>query len=500
MKKIVYLPLDERPCNYNFVAFLCEGNKELKLVRPKLSELGHEKTPADYSKIEGFLLRECLDADYLILSVDMLLYGGIVPSRLHHLDKDELESRLFLLNVLKRRNAKMKIYAFSLIMRCPCYSSNEEEPDYYGICGEEIFLYGQNEHKFALGKIDSDEYRENRVRLSEKCVDYLGDFLTRRKINLSMVIKTLELVGNVIDKFIIPQDDSNPIGYTAMDQAVVKEYIANHNLKVDIYPGADEAGLTLLARVVIDIKGYKPVIAAFYPKKECRKIIPTFEDREVYKSICAQIENAGAVLVEGEGEEDADILMYCNLPVGEMKNTMFQFGESYDKRDLPAFIERICKHVRAGKLVAVSDQAYLNGGDKELTERISEKVGILSLAGYAGWNTSSNTLGTVICQSIMRYFYGATPAHRRFTALRVYEDVAYDSEVRRHIAEDVIPPMGYDYTRLDGERGVINDMICKEVQKYMDEHFPEVTDLYEIADCYMPWNRTFEIGLVIEEK
>ena len=428
----------------------------------------------------------------------MLLYGGIVPSRLHKQEQSELKERLALLKELKNSNKKLKIYAFSLIMRCPCYSSSEEEPDYYALCGEEIFLYGQNEHKFKLGKIGEEEYRNTRKALSEKCIDYLGDFLTRRKINLALVLETLSLAGNTIDKLIIPQDDSNPIGFTAMDQSVVKKYIAVNDLDVDIYPGADEVGLALLARAVIDIKGYKPVIATFFPKEECKNIIPTFEDREVCKSIRAQVENAGATLSENAAE--ADICMYCNLPVGEMKNTMFQFGESYDKRDLPAFVEKICGDVKGGKLVAVSDQAYLNGGDKELTECISHSAGLLSLAGYAGWNTSSNTLGTVICQSIMRYFYGDTAAHRRFTALRVYEDVAYDSEVRRHIAEDVIPPMGYDYTRLDGERGKINDIVRDEVQEYMQKHFPEITEKYEIADCYMPWNRTFEVGLVIKEK
>lgn len=498
MKKIVYLPLDERPCNYNFCAFLCDGNTEINFVRPSLEELGHEKTPAEYSKIKNFLCRECVDADYLILSVDMLLYGGIVPSRLHMLEHDELKSRLDLLKELKKINKKLKIYAFSLIMRCPCYSSSEEEPDYYAVCGREIFLYGQNEHKFALKTIDSDEYARTRKELFEKCGDFLGDFLVRRKTNLSMVLETLALPCGVIDKLIIPQDDSNPIGFTAMDQAVVKRYVAEHDLNVDIYPGADEVGLTLLARAVVDIKGYKPVIGIFFPKEECKNVIPVFEDREVYKSIRAQIENAGGVLSEdGSG---ADISMYCNLPVGEMKNTMFQFGESYDKRDLSAFIDRICNDVKGGRLVAVSDQAYLNGGDKELTERLSEKIGVLSLAGYAGWNTSSNTLGTVICQSILRYFYGDTAAHKRFTALRIYEDVSYDSEVRRHVAEDVIPPMGYDFTRLDGERGKINDIIRAEVQEYTEKHFPEITSKYRIADCYMPWNRTFEIGLTIEEK
>ena len=40
MKKIVYLPLDERPCNAGYVCALSEGNPSYRLVSPELSELG----------------------------------------------------------------------------------------------------------------------------------------------------------------------------------------------------------------------------------------------------------------------------------------------------------------------------------------------------------------------------------------------------------------------------------------------------------------------------
>ena len=103
MKKIVYLPLDERPCNYSFVNFVSENNSKYNLVSPTLDEMGDKKQPADYEKIKGFLLRECNDADYLIIAIDTLLYGGIIPSRLHHHSKERLRERLALLNVIKQK-------------------------------------------------------------------------------------------------------------------------------------------------------------------------------------------------------------------------------------------------------------------------------------------------------------------------------------------------------------------------------------------------------------
>ena len=83
MKKIVILPLDERPCNYNFPLFLSEGNSRYVLAAPPREMMGKKKIPGNYSALKEFLQRECSDAYGLILSVDALLYGGIVPSRLH---------------------------------------------------------------------------------------------------------------------------------------------------------------------------------------------------------------------------------------------------------------------------------------------------------------------------------------------------------------------------------------------------------------------------------
>ncbi|ULO09423.1 DUF4127 family protein [Paenibacillus sp. 19GGS1-52] len=44
---------------------------------------------ADVHVIADWLLTETRDANALIISVDMLVYGGIVPSRLHYLTEKE---------------------------------------------------------------------------------------------------------------------------------------------------------------------------------------------------------------------------------------------------------------------------------------------------------------------------------------------------------------------------------------------------------------------------
>lgn len=300
-----------------------------KLVRPKKSDLGLKKAPADYHSVKRFLTNECADADYLILAVDMLLYGGVVPSRLHYLSQEEIFSRVDFIKTLKENNPKLKIFAFSLVMHCPTYSSGDEEPDYYEKYGKQIFRYGVNEHKYIENLITKDEYEAEKSRLNvpEK---YLNDYLSRRKENLAALFRTLKLVGGSIDEFLILQDDSNPYGFTALDQRKVKEFTKKEEKNIEVHSGADEGGLTLLARILTKIKGYTPKICPIYPKEECKNVIPLFEDKEVYKSIEAQIESAGASLSD---EKDSEIYLFCNLPVGKMQNIDNLKGRQYDERD-----------------------------------------------------------------------------------------------------------------------------------------------------------------------
>lgn len=497
MKKIVYLPLDERPCNHSFVKFLMENNPEVQLVVPEISALGNKKIPANYQRVADYLLRECVDADYLILAVDMLLYGGIVPSRLHNLSVDNLQQRLNVVKAVKEKNPCLKIYAFSLVMRCPSYSTDDEEPDYYGKVGLEIFLYGQNEHKYALGLLTKAEY-ERTKKLLCACLPYLDDYLQRREINLSLLIDVLQMVGKEIDEVVILQDDSNPYGFTALDQQKVRKFIQDRGIYVDIYPGADEGGMTLLARSICDMKGYAPKIIPVFPLEASKHFIPLYEDREVYKSVNAQIQSAGGIVAESESK--ADIFLYCNAPTCAAHNIDRPYSEQEDYRDLPKYVAKMHGDILAGRAVAVADIAYCNGADVKMTRLMENTLDFFALAGYAGWNTSSNALGTVIAQSIIHYFYGNTAAHKRFTAERMYEDIGYCSFVRKYVWDNEVVSMGYRYEDTKDMRGAVSQRIEMLLNEYMKKNYPSVAKRYQIADCYMPWRRMFEVGLVVKEK
>ena len=497
LMKLVYVPLDERPCNYYFAERIAKGSP-IELINPQRDILGDKKRPADVRALEEFLLDNADKADSFVISLDMLLYGGIVPSRLHRMSEDELTERLAVIEKIKKINPRARVYAFALIMRCPKYSSSDEEPDYYEYCGEQIFRTGQVKHKKALGLIESTEAEKLLEEYAEIIGDNLKDFENRREINRNMLIKVIKMLGKSIDFLVIPQDDSAEYGYTSMDREAIKAAIAMEGLSdVAMYPGADEVGMTLLARAACEYKGVSPRIECIFAHKDSPSVIPLYEDRPVGKTLPYQISSAGCtMLMEGE---DSDIRLYLNYPAFEPKEVFEEPSRGYSARNLPLFCDKIAQSVKEGRVTAIADGAYCNGGDRELLEILRERTSLLDVSAYAGWNTSSNTLGTVICQAVFVYLFGTNSSQKRFLAERIYEDVGYCGYVRAYVTNNLLPPLGYNYFDAGEANGQVAAIVREELSRFINGSFPEISEKYRIDVCRMPWRRMFEVDISLKE-
>lgn len=495
--KVIYLPLDERPCNYYFASRIAKGSG-VEVIAPQMSVLGTKKTAASFESVSEFLLQHAKEADAYVLSMDMLLYGGIIPSRLHHYGEDELTKRLSVLDEIKRINPNVKIYAFALIMRCPSYSSSDEEPDYYEYCGREIFLSGQVKHKLLLGEIQKDEADELLASYETVIKGNLPDFEARRKTNRNMLIKVVEKLHHSIDFLIIPQDDSAKYGYTSMDREAIKQELTEKGLdEVAMYPGADEVGMTLLSRAACEYKGITPKISCKFVHENSHNVTPLYEDRPVGVTLPFQVESAGCVIA---GDNEADIDLYLNYPSREPVEVWQEKSAGYDERDLSAFVMAIKKSVEGGRVTALADGAYCNGGDRELLQTIDKEMGVLTLSAYAGWNTSSNTLGTVICQAVFVYLFGDNEFQKRFLAERVYEDVGYCGYVRAYVTNNLLSNLGFDYFNAGEIDGEVALLVRRELNDFIEKYFTNLFVRYEIDVCRMPWKRMFEVDLSLKER
>lgn len=495
---IVYIPLDERPCNYHFASRIAQGT-EVNLIRPEVDILGKKKTPADFAKLEKFMLDNAKNADAYVLSLDMLLYGGIIPSRLHRMTEEELLERLSVVDKIKTINSKVKIYAFALIMRCPKYSSSDEEPDYYEYCGREIFLSGQVKHKRELGLIDNAEADELLATYSRVINGNLEDFEERRKVNRNMLVKVVERLNKTIDFLIIPQDDSAEYGYTSMDRESIKSELKKNGLSdVAMYPGADEVGMTLLARAACEYKGVTPRVYCEFAHENSPKIVPLYEDRPLEKTLPFQIESAGCVIEADKTKAGIDL--YLNYPSCEPVEVWQEKSRGYDERNLSTFTNNIINSISLGRVCALADGAYCNGGDREFLQMLGKEIDLLKLSAYAGWNTSSNTLGTVICQAVFVYLFGDSSLQKRFLAERIYEDVGYCGHVRAYVTNNILEGLGFNYFNAGAVNGEVANIVKRELDSYVESNFPAISQKYQIKTCQMPWARMFEVDLALIEK
>ena len=496
--RVVYIPLDERPCNYLFAERIASGTP-VCLVSPPRDALGDKKIAADYAKIRRFMLDNAKSADAYVLSLDMLLYGGIVPSRLHYLSESELIERLSVLAEIKAINPDVKIYAFALIMRCPRYSSSDEEPDYYEECGREIFLTGQIKHKMELGLIEKSEGESLLGEYAGVIKDNLSDYESRREVNRGMLLRIIGMLGKEIDYLIIPQDDSAEYGYTSMDREAIKLAIRERGLAdVAMYPGADEVGMTLLARAAVENAGIIPRIFCDFAHENAPNVTPLYEDRPLGMTLPHQINSAGCV--RSDDYENSDIILFLNYPAREPVEVWQEKSEGYDERDLDGFAERIKVSIGQKRVSAIADGAYCNGGDAELLKLLSERLNLLDLSAYAGWNTSSNTLGTVICQAVFVLMFGKSREQNRFLAERIYEDVGYCGYTRAYVTNNILSDMGYDYFNAGESDGAVAAEVKRVLCEYIGTAFPEIAGKYDVARCQMPWRRMFEVDLSLVEK
>jgi hypothetical protein len=493
MKKIVLLPLDERPCNYDFPYKLFNSN-EIGIIRP--DKLGDKKQAANFGEMKQFLLDSCKDAYGLVISIDTLLYGGLIPSRLHHSVEEEIRKRLELIKTLKENNSKLKIYAFQCIMRCPKYSSNDEEPDYYEECGSEIHKIGELEHKHKLGSGDDTELK-NLYKLVKD--EYLADYVSRRQLNLIFNSLTLDYVKEgLIDFLIIPQDDSAKYGYTAMDQEIVRNKIREELLQdvVLMYPGADEIAMTLLARVTNEINGRIPKVFVKYASIHAPFLIPAYEDRSLGETIKYHILAAGCSVASSCSE--ADLILAISAPGGEMLEASAQpiMNHNYGvERNITEFISFIEEQIKEGKPVTIGDNSFANGSDLELIGLLNKKDLLLKVAGYAGWNTSSNTIGTAISEGLVFLYQGYSIEHKSFLIERYIEDAGYCAKVRKYVSQNKLETLGFNYFDVKEKNGVVSHMVHELLCNFANTSLSSIAKNIHIDSVYMPWRRMFEIGL-----
>ena len=448
--KIGFVPIDNRPVCYTLPKQLAEIDESIELFLPEHGWLGDLKKYADTDKIFRWL-ENLPQMDAFVISLDTLAYGGLISSRRCPESFEQIKEKIQKLkNILSSKNAK--IYAFSSIMRISNNNINEEEKEYWSDWGEKIFKYSFDLDKFGSAQTDVPQ-------------EILEDYLKTRKRNFEINKIYLEWQKEgFFDTLVFSKDDCAEFGFNVRE---AKELEANGGF---IKTGADEIPLSLLARAVDSLPPHPgPLpqdegvikIAPVFLEPECKNLISNYEDVSVEKSVTGQIELAGCRVAK---PEDADILLYVN----NFKNKQGEIVMGVDTEPFNG-VWNIPE-----KPYMIADVRFANGADNAFVKKIFEKGLGENFYGYSAWNTSANTLGSLICGAKLKYLAEKynDKAFRRLQAVRFLDDWAYQANVRQQKP---------------------NLKQLKEQMKPYEDKVFKILDYKADLSYNYPWNRFFEV-------
>lgn len=502
-RKVLYVPLDERNCNYGF-PYQLGRIAGLDILRPPEEIMSRIKQPCDHDRLWDWLIENIKKCKYAILSLDMLVYGSLLNSRHHTMSQEECIKRLKRLKQLKQLNREAEIYAFLLIMRTANYDNNSEEPYYWAEYGTRIWRYSWLSDKKIKAGLDNSEEKEL-LKLKESIPqEHIRDYTDRRKINLQVNLETLNLVEEgTIDYLVIPKDDNSEYGFSAQDQEIIYGMIAEKGLrnKVYVYPGTDEVGCTLVSRILNKVTGRIPKVYVYYSTTLGPSIIAKYEDRPINESVKWQVVSAGAIMVDNYA--DADIILMVNTPGKYMLECAEQYKRDYSYinfRNLEDFIKSLEYFISLGKKCIIADIAYCNGADNELMGLLINGRLLDKIFGYGAWNTAANTLGVVILQGIVALSIGSGSISDNrnlfeFYVGKIIEDWAYQANVLLHLACEFRNEPGCDPYRLGDNRNQIAGEIVKRLNEYIKRNLAGYLPIRDITlkGVELKWDRVFDV-------
>lgn len=429
--KICFIPIDNRPVCYNLAKDIAAIDENIELFIPPREFLGDLTRNAGVNEIIEWIenIPEC---DAMVISLDTIAYGGLIPSRRSTDSLEDIKSRLKRLKPLLKNK---KVYAFSSIMRISNNNYNEEEKEYWKDWGKKIFEYSYSGVNDGIPQAILDDYLATRKRNFEI-----------NKTYLNWGLNTL----------IFSKDDCAPKGFN-VDEARELE-----RLGAKTKTGADEIPLTLLARAIEkEIKVFVEFTEPDY--KDC---ISNYEDVSIEKSVQGQLELGGFTQVQTR--EEADVILIVNNFIekqGEhvMGWTTQPFRKTFTPPDKP---------------YAIADVRYANGADNDFVEQLLPQIDLKNFYGYAGWNTSANTIGSLLAGVKVRWNAGKynEAAFKRLQIIRFLDDWAYQANVRGMIEnpcdiQDLMKPYEIKLAEIFGQ-------------------IPPIEYLY-------PWSRKFEVEISI---
>lgn len=492
--RLALLPLDDRPVSTSLPAeVLAVAGVEVRAPGPGLRP--HLRRAPEPARLAAWLADARAETDAAVVSLDALGSGSLIASRTDDRTVGE---------VLRAWDAAAApggaVHAAVVVPRAPDSADAMEEPGYW------------DPHGPALHALSAELAGGAAVGAAARAVapavpdDVVRDWLGRRMRRHALALAALDLLRHGrLATLVVGVDDAAPRSLSAVAQQDLQRWVDRLGLHADalVHPGADETGAVLAARALVRFADHPtPTVAVACAADGGLERPAPYETGPVALTVERQLRASGARVVAAGEPSDAVLVVHGPATTEHPGDWAVAPPRRTDEAAAGETARLAARLLGEGRAVAVADVAHPNGADPALAAALGEAGLWTALDGYAAWNTAGNTVGTVAAQLVATAVARATgtldaAAHRRMLARRVVEDLGWMSLVRAQArAELGSDPTRHDVVQLDAVRRATWEARLTDVLAGT----PGLADLrVRAGSLSLPWDRTFEIDLEVED-
>ena len=463
--RILYLPLDSRPCNYLWPGRLLSGT-EHGVVAPPASIMDCFRRPADTGGLQAFIREELPECGAAAVSAEMLLYGGILASRTPDVS---LETALNRLEILKDVARRVPVHAFGLIMRSSVSAFCRGDLRAYELMTEYSVAWGRAWQEGG----DTEAVDKKYEALLPEHV--LSAYRRVRKRNHAVNMKLLELKKQgIISSLMLLQEDAQEYGFHRREQAEIARYISENRLSdTFVHNGADEGGMMACIRAT----GPSPLLVSVTYTRGDGSFVARYEDRPFRENLLSCMKYLDLV-----PDLAAPVRLVVHTPENEQGEAAWQPPEP--SKDIDA-LEKLLQTPSY-----LLDAEFANGSSLYLMRRLRDRGLLRPLLGYSGWNTSVNSMGTML--SLIRADALKGRPDPAFKWERILDDLLYESVIRQKAAL-LLAEKGEDQYSLKDKpaaEALINSLLAEALSDGWGNAMK--TEGFARAGYTLPWDRLFE--------
>lgn len=478
--KIVLLPLDSRPCTYEFPKEISTGCGA-DVVRPPLELMDFYRRPSDAGAISSWLAAECSGADAAVIAVEQLAYGGLIASRDDAVPAEEALRRLDVLSDIKAHSPQLRIFCGSVIMRNTVSIKKKEDQVWWRLVAE----YSRAS---VLAARDPREAARAEALRAQIPAPVLRRYQAARQRNHLVNLKVLGLAAaGVAEEVTFLQEDSMPDGPQTAEQDELLRRAAGLGIseRVHLHNGTDEYVCAVTGRLLAESGGARPSVGFVWLGGDNPGFIAAYEDRPFLQNLSGY---SGTCRLNAADPGDADMTVLIYSPRGK------QIDAEISPPGGAPEAESCCREaedwIGKKRRVALLDIYHANGGENGLMGGLSRRGLLEKLWGYAAWNTASNSLGTLLGQ-ILSSACRPSGENFRFTRERCLDDWIYQSIVRpelnAHLEAGKLDK--YDITDTSGFEALLRDSMAEAAAAH---GIPAGS-----FEARLRWPRTFEISVSV---